>query len=287
MAAALSWTDRTASDADSVVAVAATSGAFTALTIDAAYPAANALTNDPSKVTQVDYTTPAGGPFVLSVESNWTSDATVRVVAALNLRLPSTAVGVSFAVLSAAGATLETTTQVTLANLVPIPGTTDRYNAFAILTADRSANRLRLLVQVAASGTDYVEVGKLWAGPAIVWGGIGAEWEMGFVDPSTVARSRGGALAATRLPVRRTLSLTKRGLSYADALGTAGSASTLSLRQALQDAGISAPVVAISSNADTHRLQVGSLFGAITEMPSINHIGAARFGTALRIEEIR
>jgi hypothetical protein len=284
---ALSWTNRVLLDTNGV-SVGAAQGTFTTNAIDSAYPSTNAITTDPSLVTQVDYQTTTPAPYESYVEANWTSNADVRVVAALNVRLASDVVGVRFVVLNAAGSTLETTTQITYANLVPIPGTTDRFNVYVILTATRSANRLRFQVQVPASDTDYYEVGHLWAGPALIWPrGWGADWVLSGVDGSRVIRGDGGGFAAYRNNRRKTLALSKRGLSYIDAIGTLGSSSALSLQQCMLEAGTSSPVVAITSDTNVHKAQVLSAYGLLTQMPSIDNQGANRFGAGLMVEQIR
>jgi hypothetical protein len=284
---ALSWTNRVLGDTDGV-SVAAAQGSFTTNAIDAGYPATNATNPDPSKVTQVDYQTGVLATYESYVQANWTTNATVRVVAALNVRLASHVVGVRFAVLNEAGTTLETTTQIPYANLVPIPGQTDRYDVFAILTATRSVNRLRFQVQTLYGNTDYYEVGYLWAGPAIVWPrGFGADWMLSGVDASRVVRGDGGGYAAYRYPVRKTLGLSKRGLSYVDAMGTLGDSSALSLRQCILEAGLSSPVVAITSDTNAHKAQALSAYGLMTQMPSIDNQGANRFSAGLSVEQIR
>jgi hypothetical protein len=285
---ALSWTNKVLDDADDTVSVGAAQGSFTTNSIDAGYPGTNAVDKDPSLVTRVNYQTSSSAPYESYLESNWTSNADVRVVAALNVRLASDVVGVRFAVLNAAGSTLETTSQITYANLVPIPGQTDRFDIFAILSATRSVNRLRFRVQVAASDTDYYEVGHLWAGPAIVWDrSWGADWVLSGVDASRVIRGDGGGYAAYRYPTRKTLTLSKRGMSYIDAMGTLGNSSALSLRQCMLEAGVSSPVVAITSDANAHKAQVLSAYGLLTQMPSIDNQGANRFGVGLTVEQIR
>ncbi|MDQ3288655.1 MAG: hypothetical protein M3Q42_10435 [Pseudomonadota bacterium] len=284
---ALSWTNRVLLDTNGV-SVGAAQGAFTANAIDAAYPATNATDPDPSLVTQVDYQTAAGAPYESYVEANWTSNLDVRVVAALNVRLASAVVGVRFAVLNAAGSTLETTTQIAYANLVAIPGSTDRFDIFAILSATRSVNRVRFQVQVPASSTDNFEVGYLWAGPGIIWpSGWGVDWSLSGVDASRVVRADGGGYSAYRYPTRKTLSLSKRGMSYVDAMGTLGNSGALSFRQCMLEAGVSSPVIAISSDDDAHTAQTMSAYALISNMPSIDNLGAGKFGTGLVVEQIR
>ncbi len=292
MSGALSWTNKVADDADGAAAVGAAQGSFTTNSIDSAYPGSNAIDgSDPSRVTRVNYTTSSSAPYESRLEANWTTNADVRVVAALNVRLASDVVGVRFVVVNAAGTTLETTTQIPLASLVPIPGTTDRYNVYAVLSAVRSANRVRFQVQVPASDSDYYEVGALWAGPALVFtgtaGGWDREWRLGFVDDSVVDRGRGGAYASYRYPVRRRLQLANSLLSYADALGTADSPSTPNLRHLVQQAGLGRPVVAVTRDDDAHITQVASLYGLINALPEIGHLGGNRFGAGLVIEEVR
>lgn len=293
MTAAISWTNKVRDDADGAVAVGTASGssAFTSNAIDSAYPGSNAVDDDPSRVTQVDYQTGGTAPYESYLEANWTSDATVRAVAALNVRLPSTVVGVRFRVVNAAGTTLETTAQVLAADLVPIPGTTDRYNVYAILSADRSVNRVRFLVQLAASETGYYEVGHLWAGPALVFSGasagVDADWRLGFVDPSTVSRGNGGGYASYAYPVRRRLAISKRVLSYAEAHGTPGTPSAPSFHQMAMEVGVHSPILVIPRDTDDHTLQRLSVYGLATGTPQIGHQRGDYYGTALEVEEIR
>lgn len=291
MSGALSWVNKVLDDADGAVSVGAAQGSFTANAIDSAYPGRNAISPDPSLVTQVDYQTSSSAPYESYVEANWTSNAPVRVVAALNVRLPSTVVGVRFVVVNEAGTTLETTSQILAANLVPIPGTTDRYHVYAILSAERSVNRVRFQVQVAASETGYYEVGHLWAGQALVLGGTAGSWDagwrMGFVDPSTIERGNSGGYAAYSYPVRRRLAIANSLLTYAQAIGTAGSPNTPSLRQFALEAGSGTPVLAVVRDDDAHALQALSLYGTAVRLPDLTHQRGNRFGTGIEIEEIR
>lgn len=287
MSGALSWTNRVSSDADGAVAIGAAQGSFTSNTIDASYPGANAIDGtDPSRVTRANYQTGGSAPYESYLEANWTSNLDVRVVAALNVRLASDVVGVRFVVVNAAGTTLETTTQIPYASLVPIPGTTDRFNVYAILSATRSVNRVRFQVQVPASDTDYYELGALWAGPAIVWpNGAGVEWGLSVIDRSTVERGNSGSYAAYRYNRLRALSISKRGMDYSEAMGAAGS--TLSIREAMLSAGNSSPVVVISSDSDTHKAQTMSAYGLVEQWSDLGHVGMYRFGIGARVVEIR
>lgn len=293
MSGAISWTNRVSSDADGAAVVGAAQGSFTTNSIDAAYPGTNVIDGtDPSRVTRVDFATAGSAPYESYLEANWSSDQDVRVVAALNCYLPGASVnggstiGVRFSVLNAANSTLETTAQILSAALVPIPGTDERYNVYAILSATRSVNRLRFQVQLEANESGYYEVGALWAGPAIVWpNGVGVDWAMEVEDRSTVERGNSGSFATYRYNRLRVLSISKRGMNYAEALGAAGS--SLSIRDAMLQAGNSSPVVVISSDADSHKAQVMSVYGLVESWSGLGHQGAYRFGVGARVKEIR
>lgn len=286
MSGALSWVNKVLDDADGSVAVGAAQGSFTANAIDSAYPGSNAVNPDPSLVTQVDYQTSSSAPYESYIEANWTSDANVRVVAALNVRLASTVVGVRFAVLNAAGTTLETTTQIPLASLIPIPGETDRYDVFAILSAERSVNRLRLQVQVPASSTDNYEVGTLWAGDGLVFErGLGAEWGYGVDDQSIVERQPSGGFAAYAYNTLDVLKISKRGLSQAEGMGEAGSVN--SIRHMLRVAGQHTPIIVISTDETTAKAQAMSVYGLIEYAQGVGSLSRDLYGTAMRVRQIR
>src|SRR5690606_11390732 len=133
--------------------------------------------------------------------------------------------------------------QILKASLIPIPGTTDRYNVFAILSATRSANRVRFRVQVSASATDYYELGLLWAGDGLVFAaGLGIEWAWNAEDPSIVERNAGGgSISAYAYDSVDVLSITKKGLTNAVGMGAAGTLN--SLRHMLSVAGRHSPII--------------------------------------------
>ncbi len=287
MSGALSWVNKVRDDADGAVVAGSAAGSFTSNVIDSAYPGRNAVNPDPSLVTQVDYQTAGSAPYESYLEANWTSNAPVRIVAAINVRLPSTAVGVRFQVINDAGTTLETTAQIPLASLIPIPGTTDRYNVYAVLSATRSVNRLRFRVQVAASSTDYYEVGVLWAGDGLVFpNGLGLDWSVGVDDQSIVDRGWSGGYASYPYQTLDVLSVGKRGLTEAEGLGAAGSVN--SIRHMLRVAGKHSPIVVISSDANAARAQLMSCYGLIEDAQGVGTLGRGDlFGTAMRVKQIR
>lgn len=286
---ALAWTDYCQDDTDGVPALTG-NGGTSALSFDAAYPGANALTADPSEVAQIDYTRNTTADTDISVTCTFSAsnDKTMRVLAALNVRLPSDVVQVTAQAKNAAGTVLETGSTFTAAQLCLIPGQTDRYNLFWILSADRTGASATFNFRFPISTSGYFEIGRLWAGPAVVWeNGVGSEWSMRVVDSSRVSRGDSGGFSAYPLQTRRQFAITKRGLSYIDALGDPSATSSLNLRQCLLEAGTSSPVILISSNANQHKAQVLSCYGAILPGASIDHAGAQRFGTGMQIEEIR
>lgn len=286
---ALSWIDYCQDDTDGVPALTG-NGGTSALSFDASYPGANALTDQPSEVAQVDYTrnTTADTDITVTCTFSASNDKTMRVLALLNVRLPSDVVQVTAQAKNAAGTVLETGTTYTAAQLVLIPGQTDRYNLFWILTADRVGASAAFNFRFPISTSGYFEIGRAWAGPAIVWNnGVGSDWSLRPVDASRVSRGDAGGFSAYPLPTRKQFSITKRALSYIDALGDPNAPSSLNLRQCLFEAGTSEPVVLVSSNANQHKAQVLSCYGTILSGASIDHVGAQRFGTGMQIEEIR
>ncbi len=285
---AISWTDNCGFDTDGTPNLSATGAT---VSYDSAYPGANMLTNDPSLVAQIDVT--GSGSGSIKVNPTWNAganDRTVRLAAALNVRIPSgiTGLAITARAIAFGGSTLASSTaSYGATDLVPIPGTTDRYDLFFPFTADVSAAAISLEFAYSANpGSIYLEIGRLWAGPALVLG-WGTEFSVEFIDPSTVERGPGGSYAAQVRPRRKALNASFLAKTYAEALGTAGAASTLSLRHLAMEAGQSSPVVAVARTDSLHFLQTEGVFGLLTELPNPEHLGSHRFDARMRVEQVR
>jgi hypothetical protein len=291
MSAALAWNNHIAAVPSSQLLASVASSQMTSIAFDAMYPGVNVFTSDPSKATRVNFVRNGvgGGYALLHAQFALTAgqELTTRMVAALNVRLPASATQATVRAYDQAG-NVEFQTVYPRANLVPISGTTDRFNLYALAAADHSVASASLMVEVPVSITDYIEWGTAWASKAIVWPqGADAEWRLSGVDSSVVARNDVGGAASLVVPVRKVISLSKRSLSYIDALGTLGDSTALSMRDVLFEAGSSTPVIAVSSDADQHRLQVKSVYGLITRLPELGYNGGDSYGTGLTIEQMR
>jgi len=287
MSAALSWTDNCQADLDGAIAAASTG--TTLLAIDPAYPAANALDPDPSLVSRWDFkrnATPAA-PIYLSAQWSASNDRVCRVLAALNVRLPSNVEYCNAIVTTAGGTLLGSGSAYLASELVPIAGTTDRYDLFWLLSADVSAAMARLVVQVPASTDGSIEVGRFWCGPALVLATTDAGWGSAASDPSEIERGRGGALIAERLPVLDDLEWPLSVLSYEQAYGTPSDPAAPSIRQMRAQAGLGSPIVAIQRSDSSHSRQVLSAYAALIELPDIRHQSADYYATRIRARQIR
>lgn len=293
---AISWRDYCQDDTDGVPALNGNAGT-SSLAFDAAYPGANALTADPSQVARINYTRngTANTDITVSCVFSASDTGTLRVLAALNVRLPSrvtAVVQVRASALNTSGATLETGTTYLAADMVPVPGTTDRYNFFWILSTEQMGARADFLFRFNASTSGYFEIGRLWAGPAVVWpNGAGMDWSLSGMDGSRVQRSDGGGYASYSYPVRTVMKLSKQAMSYLDSFGAESLDTTapvpLSIRNLMFEAGTSEPVIAISTDADKHKAQVQSVYGLVTQMAELNNLGAGLYGTGMVVQQIR
>lgn len=285
MSGALSWTNLFTIYGD----VPELQTSATSASVDSAYPVANMLDEDPSRVTRINYTNSTGSnaTVLLRTQVSAANDAGIRVMALLNVRLASHVVSCGVQVVNLAQSVALFSASFSAASFVPIPGTQDRYNFYFIVPAGVGDGAYVDFIFTIPTGTvDYGEIGFMWAGPAIVWpNGAGVEWSMDVEDRSTVERGNSGSYAAYRYNRLRVLSVTKRGMDYAEALGSAGS--TLSIRDAMLSAGISAPVVVISTDSDTHKAQTMSVYGLVDAWSALGHQGAYRFGIGARVKEIR
>jgi hypothetical protein len=289
---ALSWTDHCEDDIDGTPGLVVSGGTAS---YDAAYPGANMLTNDPSLVAQIDLV--GSGAGILKVRPVWSissNSQTVRVLAALNVRIPSGIPGLAVTARALAGGgagSPAVQASATLAygasDMCLIEGTTDRYNLFFYFASDTTCGGVSLEFSYSSSpGTIYIEIGRIWAGPALVLD-TGAQFDWEPIDPSIVERGPSGGFSSQRLPTRKAIRMQWPAETYANALGTAGSTTALSLRHALMEAGMGAPVVYMGRTDSLHYLQTTSLFGLITEMPQIRHVGNNRWTSGGRIEQVR
>ena len=301
MAALIAWNNKVANFPASST-IYGSSGNLSVGTLDGSYPGTNVLDPDPSKFARFNYVRDATVGGFMYAQINLAASAafqvSARVYAFLNVRIPSTATDISVRCYTWNGAGIQHIMQVTPANLVLLPGTTDRYNIIIDMgTSVGNIGMMMLLVYVPVSTTDYVDIGHLWLSDALVFDdGVGPLWKHGVVDPSPVERARGGAMVAQQLPRRRKLTCEFDSKTYAQAMGTAGSNSTLSYRHFMQEAGNSMPCIVIPRSPDnvsvhtaTDHLHLGStaLYASFTGQHEIGHLGGNLFRSTGTFEEIR
>lgn len=287
MTSAIAWNNKAPTAATGLVTVGVSQNSFTVNAVDSAYPASNALNPDPAKVTRVNYT--AGASQATSyVESlmNGGLNTNVRVVAALNIKLnPNTAstVNVFFTVVNSGGSVLETTPSVSQAAMVPIPGTTNRYNVYAILSATRSVNRVRFHVQVTGTTSGHYEVGYLWASDALVlsenWG---SGWQWFLADSSLVTPRNDGYWSTYAFTKRHGLMLRRAHWPQTEAFGDPSNLATPNLAQILLECGMSSPVIAVVGTNE-HERQRYSKYGLIREAPTLTNMPGKLWDAALKI----
>lgn len=288
--AAFQYIDHIADDVDRLPAMSAHN--TTVHAIDPAYPAGNLFTDDPSLVTRFNYTrnAVAGALYPRLQWSTTATDRACQVVAALNCRLPSEVVSVDAWLINHIGAAASTSPQVyARADLVPIDGTTDRYNLIFVFPAPVLAAAVDLRITLPINTSGYYEIGRLRCGPALTpIGGVDSGWSVLPIDPSQVARGPGGALAANPLPRRRRLSARVSVRDYAFAYGTATDASAPSLLGMRAYCGLSVPLLAVPRGESLHNLQRLSVFGVFTkEEPITEQADNHYFTHQVEVDEVR
>lgn len=252
---------------------------------DPAYPLANMLDPDPTRVGRWTYT--LAGTSYPEADFGAAMPPT-RVVGAMNVRLDLAHVtSVALQLVSTGGSQLQLIT-FNAADLVPIPDTTDRFNLCGITAVEQTTlQRLRLRVTtIAASG--YAECGHLWAGPGLVFPeGVDALWSIGYVDPTDVQRPPGGGFVSSPMPTRLKLNCPVAQRTYNEAMGTPGSAAFENMRNIIGSVGRSRPVVMVARSADTHAMQTMSVYGLMSEIRDIGHQGGNNYATQFSVEQIR
>jgi hypothetical protein len=169
MGAAIAWGNHLSDPVQAVSASVSSSSQMSSVAFDSSYPAANALDADPSKSARINYVrnSTAGG-YVLALWTFATTAAaqeSARVVAAINCRIPPDATQVTVKAYDYTGASVFEQTYLA-AQLVPLPGTTDRYTLPAVHTAAANIGAVGLVVYVPVSTAGYVEIPTLWGSPA-------------------------------------------------------------------------------------------------------------------------
>jgi hypothetical protein len=276
MGAAISWGNHLFNPALTVTASVAGSSQVSAVAFDTAYPAANAMDPDPSKEARVNYTRNAvAGGYVLASWAFATTSAgqqSARAIAAINCRIPSDATQVTVKAYDYTGAGVFEKVYLA-ADLVRVPGTTDRYTLPAVHTAAANIASVALLVFLPVSTSGWIGVGVMWAGEALALSGTADTWVQAPVDGSLVDRSDAGALLADVKAVRGGLRTALPRLTEAEAFGSAASPNAPSMVRLQFEAGRHDPVLVVQRDTSAFWLQRGTHYGALRQVPQLRCVG--------------
>jgi hypothetical protein len=288
MGAAIAWGNILTNPALTFTASLASSAQMTSIAFDSAYPATNALDPDPSKFTRINFVRNAvAGGYVFAYwqfSTTLAGQQSARALCAVNLRIPSNATQVTVKAYDYTGAGVFE--QVYLAaDLVPIPGTTDRYTLPAVHTAAVNIASVGVLVFLPVSTSGYVEIGHLWGSPALVLEGTDNAWQQAPVDGSLVDRADSGAHLADVRNVRDVFRAGLPRLTTTEAYGAAGSTAP-SLRRLQFEAGRHDPVLFLGRTSSTFWLQVQAYYGALRQVPAIRHADGEKYDSEIEIEQI-
>lgn len=272
------------------------SSQMTSIVWDSAYPAANLLHPDPTRVARLNYVRNATAGGYALPQIRWADTAPAcgrtRVLALLNVRLPADATDVSLAVYThaggASGATFASGATITSANRVPVPGTTDRFNLFWLLAATQTnVGWMDFRVDLPPSTSGYIEIGHAWASDALVLDAFEDSWSQQPLDASTVERTDGGALVASVLPVRQVLRIGMSAVTKDQAFGPSATPTVPSVRSLQFEAGRSSPVIVLPRTDSAFNLQTLSVYGSLRNPPSLRHLGGDYYGSEIEVEQIR
>lgn len=254
--------------------------------IDPAYPARNVLHPDPTLEAGWTYSAVAGTTY-LQV-NNGAALPPVNVVAAINVRLdPAVVTTFTLRIWNTSSATLDSWS-FPIADCVPIPGTTDRFNFYGITPSTRTNAQHLFAMATTTASAGYVRVGHMWAGPGLVFpDGVDADWSLGYIDPTDVQRPPSGGLVSAPLPTRAVLSCPTTVQAYNVAMGAPGQAAFENMRNIVGSVGRSRPVVMVVRDQNLHTVQTMSVYGALSELTPIGHEGGDYFGTTFDVEQIR
>lgn len=256
---------------------------------DTAAPMLFALDPDPSKVCRINYTRDATvGGFVVAewaFASTLALSGTARVLALENVRLPPGFTEVQLYARNYLNVQVAYET-ILAADLVPKPGTTDRYDVRMVIPAGVSCAEVGVAVMLPPSTAGYIEVGHVWASDALVLDGTEENWTVVPVDGSDVERSKGGAHLADPFAVRDVFRAALPKLSEAQAFGSAASPTAPSIRRLQKEAGRNAPVLLLPRTSSQFWLQTSGVYGALRNVPTLRHVSAAEFESEVEVEEI-
>lgn len=265
-------------------------GFLASSSFDPGYPPSNVADPDPSKVSRFNFTRDATPnqyalPF-WAFSATAGGQGTVRVYGALNVRLPASATNVGLSLFTYAAIGVDSLTY-SAAVRVPIPDTTDRFNLFAIASANVTAGAIGVDVFCPAGTVDYIEVGTLWASRALVVGAVEEKWVSAPIDGSKVERSDGGAHLADINVVRDVFRCSLPKLTVNEALGNPAAPTDPCVRTLQFEAGRHDPVVLLPRTSSHFYLQTLAKYGALKAVPQLRHAGGDYYDADVEVEQIR
>lgn len=290
MAAAIAYNNlATASTAEAYTGIYGSSS-FDSIAFDASYPASNMADADPSKVARFNYDQAGlSSVAIAAVDFDSTDAAPFRVVAALNVRIPSTITAIQIRVSTYAGSALWSGATFTLSDLVPIAGTTDRYNIYEVLSSTTTGGgRIDLYFTVPANDIDYIEIGALWVSDAVVIDeGFDGDWSFTPSSRSNTSESDAGKIAGFRNDSLDKWSINRTGLGFDVAVRNSADFDAPTILSAYRFADRDTPIVMVGRDDSTFDLQTRSIYGYFDSDPRFKRAPGDKINVDMTFREYR
>jgi hypothetical protein len=272
------------------VSMAYSGGGHSVISIDASYPVENMFSVDTTKVTRWNYTRNATiNPIRIRIKLSASDNIEFDGLAALNIRLDPHVTKASVYCGTLAGSSgAGDGSDYLRADLIPIQGTTDRFNLYSLRKLLTLRGEIWLIIETPINVSGYVEIGHMWGSQGLILpNGIDGNWQLGHVDHGEAVIGPGGAMTAAVRPRTRRIVAPITGRNYATAMGTPGAFKVDNLDAILQAAGTTSPFLFIGRDDDLHSLQKLSAYCRLESSEEIGHAGGNYFGTQLTLNELR
>lgn len=153
-------------------------------------------------------------------------------------------------------------------------------DAYQLLSADFAVQSIAVRFVAAAPGSYALEIGRLWAGPALVLDGIGRDWKLAGQDSSVVRITPHRVVTQTRLARFNRLNAPMPRLTEAQAYGT-NTTNSVCIDRLKYEAGKGSSVIVLPRTSSTLYMRRFGVYGVLENDVEIDHVAGPYYRSAL------
>jgi len=165
----------------------------------------------------------------------------------------------------------------------PIWGSTAG-DAYLLLSQDHSVQSIAVRFVAPAPGSYLLEIGRLWAGPAMVLDGVGKNWKAPTLDNSLVRVTPHRVVTHTRLARYRKLTAPLPRLTEAQVFGI-NDTNSVCLDRMKFEAGKGSTVIVLPRTSSTLYMRRMGVYGVLENDVEIEHVTGPYYRSSLVVAE--